>query len=129
MKENHSFDNYLGMLPVSGQPLADGFIFNTMAEPIDSNPLDGGRMHAYHLAPVPARRRRQLLEHSHGQINGGAMDGFARIGAGRWATGRARPALLLLAGQDLHAGQPVVLLGPAQTEPNRRFLWRPRRRG
>ena len=25
MQENHSFDNYLGMLPVSGQPKADGF--------------------------------------------------------------------------------------------------------
>ncbi|MFX8500618.1 alkaline phosphatase family protein, partial [Acinetobacter baumannii] len=25
MMENHSFDNYLGMLPIRGQPLADGF--------------------------------------------------------------------------------------------------------
>jgi phospholipase C len=33
MQENHSFDNYLGMLPVSGQPRADGFTFNRPASP------------------------------------------------------------------------------------------------
>src|ERR1700728_1691096 len=28
MMENHSFDNYLGMLPLRGQPKADGFRFD-----------------------------------------------------------------------------------------------------
>ena len=44
MQENHSFDNYLGMLPVSGQPLADGFTFNQAEEPVNWNPL-GKRAH------------------------------------------------------------------------------------
>ena len=38
MQENHSFDNYLGMLPVSGQPQADGFTFNKAGEPVNWNP-------------------------------------------------------------------------------------------
>jgi phospholipase C len=48
MMENHSFDNYLGMLPLRGQPKADGFTFNKAGEPINWNPLDGERMVAYH---------------------------------------------------------------------------------
>src|SRR5271156_2905907 len=48
MQENHSFDNYLGMLPVSGQPLADGFTFNKWGEPKNWNPVDGERMYVYH---------------------------------------------------------------------------------
>ncbi|HVT22368.1 MAG TPA: alkaline phosphatase family protein, partial [Mycobacteriales bacterium] len=39
MQENHSFDNYLGMLPVCGQPKADGFTFNKREEPVNWNPL------------------------------------------------------------------------------------------
>src|SRR5690242_14235459 len=47
MQENHSFDNYLGMLPLRGQPLADGFTFDSNGLPTNSNPLGSGRMHAY----------------------------------------------------------------------------------
>ena len=47
MQENHSFDNYLGMLPVSGQPLADG-TFNKAGEPVNWDPVDDERMYVYH---------------------------------------------------------------------------------
>src|SRR5262249_48762332 len=47
MQENHSFDNYLGMLPVCGQPKADGFTFNKREEPINWNPLGKERMYVY----------------------------------------------------------------------------------
>ena len=48
MQENHSFDNYLGMLPLSGQPLADGFTFNKAGEPVNWNLVDDERMYVYH---------------------------------------------------------------------------------
>src|SRR5580704_9244721 len=42
MQENHSFDNYFGMLPRRGQPKADPFTFDARGRPINSNPLHGG---------------------------------------------------------------------------------------
>src|SRR4051794_2073535 len=43
MQENHSFDEYFGMLPREGQPKADGFRFDAQGRPINSNPTaDGG---------------------------------------------------------------------------------------
>ena len=42
MQENHSFDSYLGMLPVRGQPNADGLTFDAKGVPINSNPYKGG---------------------------------------------------------------------------------------
>jgi phospholipase C len=48
MQENHSFDNYLGMLPRRGQPLADGFTVNAAGEPTNWNPVGKERMHVYH---------------------------------------------------------------------------------
>jgi phospholipase C len=42
MQENHSFDNYFGMLPRRGQPQADGFTFDGGGTPINSNPLGRG---------------------------------------------------------------------------------------
>src|SRR5579883_2668053 len=41
MMENHSFDNYFGMLARRGQPLADGFRFGADGQVLDKNPLDG----------------------------------------------------------------------------------------
>ena len=49
MMENHSFDNYLGMLAQRGQPAADGFSFDSSGQPLNSNPLDGGFQKAFHL--------------------------------------------------------------------------------
>src|SRR5580765_7440859 len=49
MMENHSFDNYLGMLPHRGQPLADGFTLLPDGRPAHTNPVTGGRVRAFHL--------------------------------------------------------------------------------
>src|SRR5271170_7337180 len=38
MMENHSFDNLLGALPISGQKRADGLKFNRRGEVLNSNP-------------------------------------------------------------------------------------------
>src|SRR5437899_2844966 len=35
MMENHSFDNYLGMLPRHGQAKADGFTFDPSGVPVN----------------------------------------------------------------------------------------------
>jgi phospholipase C len=43
MMENHSFDNYFGMLALRGQPLADGFHFDRSGRPTDSNLDASGR--------------------------------------------------------------------------------------
>jgi phospholipase C len=48
MMENKSFDAYLGMLPQRGQPLADGFKFDTRGLPINSNPYRGGYARVQH---------------------------------------------------------------------------------
>src|SRR3954453_5245079 len=42
MQENHSFDNYFGMLARRGQPAADGFAFDPAGRPLDSNPYKDG---------------------------------------------------------------------------------------
>src|SRR3984957_63667 len=79
MQENHSFDNYLGMLPVSGQPRANGFTFNAAGEPVNWNPVGSERMYVYHQSgDIGAQDSgSQSWEDSHLQIAGGAMDGFA----------------------------------------------------
>ena len=91
MQENHSFDNYLGMLPVSGQPRADGFRFNKSEEPVNWNPLGDERMYVYHQSgDIGAQDSgSQSWDDTHLQIDGGAMDGFA--GTGPVAAGVAVP--------------------------------------
>src|SRR5271163_1257183 len=84
MQENHSFDNYLGMLPVSGQPLADGFTFNRSEEPINWNPVGNDRMYAYHQSGAigAADSGSQSWDDSHQQIANGLMNGFGATGPG-----------------------------------------------
>src|SRR5256885_13451922 len=50
MMENHSFDNYLGMLPRSGRSGADGFRFDQFGRPRDANPVAGGGVRTF---PMP----------------------------------------------------------------------------
>src|SRR5271154_2157918 len=73
MQENHSFDNYLGMLPVCGQPRADGFTFNRSEEPINWNPVGNDRMYAYHQSGAigAADSGSQSWDDSHQQIANG----------------------------------------------------------
>ncbi|MGD0560786.1 MAG: alkaline phosphatase family protein, partial [Streptosporangiaceae bacterium] len=39
MMENHSFDNVLGVLPIAGQPQADGLTFGSSGNALNSNPV------------------------------------------------------------------------------------------
>jgi len=125
MQENHSFDNYLGMLPVSGQPLADGFKFNRAEEPVNWNPIGDERMYVYHQAGAIGAQDTgsQSWNDSHLQIDGGAMDGFARTGPGSmgYYTEDDLPFYYSLAKTFTLANRWFCSV-PAQTYPNRRFL-------
>ncbi len=124
MQENHSFDNYLGMLPVCGQPKADGFTFNQKEEPVNWNPLDGERMYVYPQSGAIGAQNTgsQSWNDSHLQINGGAMDGFARTGPGSmgYYTEDDLPFYYSLANTFTLANR-WFCSAPAQTYPNRRF--------
>ncbi len=124
MQENHSFDNYLGMLPVSGQPLADGFTFNKRGEPVNWNPIGTERMYVYHQpGDIGAQDSgSQSWDDSHLQIDGGAMDGFAGTGPGSmgYYTEGDLPFYYSLANTFTLANRWFCSV-PAQTYPNRRF--------
>ena len=125
MQENHSFDNYLGMLPVSGQPKADGFTFNRRGEPINWNPIGSERMYVYHQAGEigASDSGSQSWNDSHRQIAGGRMNGFAATGRGSmgYYTEDDLPFYYSLAKTFTLANRWFCSV-PAQTYPNRRFL-------
>jgi phospholipase C len=77
MMENHSYDNYLGMLTGRG----DGLALGTDGAPAATNPGgDGSQVRAHHLAStvqVP-RVPTQSWHASHLQWDGGRNDGFVR---------------------------------------------------
>jgi phospholipase C len=125
MQENHSFDNYLGMLPVSGQHKAHGFTFNKREEPINWNPLGKERMYAYHQGGAIGAQDTgsQSWNDSHQQIAHGAMSGFASTGPGSmgYYTEDDLPFYYSLAKTFTLANRWFCSV-PAQTYPNRRFL-------
>jgi phospholipase C len=125
MQENHSFDNYLGMLPVSGQPLADGFTLNKADEPLNWNPVGNERMYAYHQAGAIGAQDSgsQSWDDTHLQIDGGTMSGFAGTGPGSmgYYTEDDLPFYYSLANTFTLANR-WFCSAPAQTYPNRRFL-------
>jgi phospholipase C len=125
MQENHSFDNYLGMLPLRGQPLADGFTFNKAGEPTNWNPLGAERMPVYHQSGAIGAQDSgsQSWDDSHQQINGGAMNGFAETGPGSmgYYDQDDLPFYYSLANTFCLANRWFCSV-PAQTYPNRRFL-------
>ncbi|HVY09013.1 MAG TPA: alkaline phosphatase family protein [Mycobacteriales bacterium] len=125
MQENHSFDNYLGMLPVSGQPKADGFTFNKRDEPVNWNPIGKERMYAYHQAGAigSSDTGSQNWNDSHQQIAHGAMNGFAETGPGSmgYYTEDDLPFYYSLAKTFTLANRWFCSV-PAQTYPNRRFF-------
>jgi phospholipase C len=74
MKENHSFDNYFGMLG-----LGDGFTLGPDGLPTNSNPDSSGKPVLAHHASSPFNPLSgldQTWNSSHLQWHGGAMDGF-----------------------------------------------------
>jgi phospholipase C len=125
MQENHSFDNYFGMLPRRGRPGADGFTFDAAGNPTNSNPYKDGyivvQRAASHCQPSGPG---QSWKSTHLQIDGGKMDGFAS---------QTSPACMVYWDQqDLPFYYSLATTftvadrwfgsAPCQTYPNRRFL-------
>jgi len=123
MKENHSFDNYFGML---GR--GDGFTLNADGVPVNSNPnIDGVPVPVHHLSSPwqPWLRLDQHWNSSHLQWNGGRNDGFVRTTRstapmGYW-TEEDLPFYYGLA-RTFPIGDRYFASCLAQTFPNRRFL-------
>ncbi len=123
MKENHSYDNYFGMLK-----RGDGFTLGPDGTPQNSNPDKQGRPVRVHHVSLPVNNPlhvSQTWNDSHRQWNGGKMDGFV-------TTTNSHDPMGYLNGDDLpwYYGFASTygigdryfssLLG--QTFPNRKFL-------
>jgi phospholipase C len=125
MMENHSFDNYLGMLPVRGQPLADGFTFDRSGTPVNSNPVKGGYIQIQHAPSIctPDGSGSQSWNDTHTQIDGGRMDGFARTGESSMCYWDETdlPFYYSLSKTFCLADR-WFCSAPCQTYPNRRFM-------
>jgi phospholipase C len=125
MMENHSFDNYFGMLSRHGQPRADGFVrFGKHGRPLDRQPYHGG-----YVVPVRAPSMcqpegvTQSWRATHEQINGGRMNGFPETDTGSmfyWDETQL-PFYYSLASTFTLANR-WFCSAPCQTFPNRRFL-------
>ncbi|HVX18728.1 MAG TPA: alkaline phosphatase family protein [Acidimicrobiales bacterium] len=130
MQENHSFDNYFGMLPVRGQPAADGFRFDHFGRALDVNPVQPGQPARGYIrsfrndGPCQEDGITQAWNATHHQIDGGRMDGFIATSG--------PPAMSYLDEPDIpfyySLAKTFTLANrwfcsaPCQTYPNRRFL-------
>jgi phospholipase C len=124
MQENHSFDNYFGMLPRRGQQKADGFRFDAHGTPLDSNPLGSGIARVLH-APTLCQPTdvSQAWTATHQEVDGGRMDGFAKLVQGQmyYYDEPDIPFYYSLA-NAFCVGNRWFCSAPCQTFPNRRFL-------
>ena len=126
MMENHSFDNLLGALAHSGQPKANGLKFNTRGEALNSNPGPEGPVRSFRFgSTAQGDHVSQSWNATHGQIDGGLMDGFVRSvenvqPMGYW-TADVLPFAYSLARTFCVANR-WFCSAPCQTYPNRRFL-------
>jgi len=130
MMENHTYDNYLGMLGrgAGQQPRGDGFTVGPDGRPTAANPYPDGRVqHAFRMPTTCqlAGKPSQEWEQAHVQYDGGKNDGFVRSGSGPVAmgywTGRDLPWAYSLASTFPLADRWFAsCLG--QTQPNRRYL-------
>lgn len=123
MMENHSFDNYLGMLPRHGQPHADGFTFDAAGRPINSNPYKGGHVVVQRRTSHCQAGVGQSWRSTHAQMDGGRMDGFARNNVNQMVYWDAAdlPFYTSLA-STFCVGDRWFCSAPCQTYPNRRFM-------
>ena len=125
MMENHSFDNYLGMLSQRGQPKADGLKIDERGNPTNSNPVSGGFQKSFHLqGTCQPGSVTQNWNSSHIQIDGGKMDGFAATSTsamGYWDESDI-PFYYSMA-KTFCVGDRSFASAPCQTYPNRRFLY------
>ncbi len=125
MMENHSFDNLLGALPISGQPLAHGLRFSSGVA-LNSNPGANGRVRSF---PFPTTAQgpgvSQSWNATHEQIDGGKMDGFVRSVEDDQPMGYWTPDVLPFAyslARTFTLANRWFCSAPCQTYPNRRFL-------
>jgi phospholipase C len=130
MLENHSYDNYLGMLGRSPgeQPRGDGFTIGADGRPTAANPAPGGAtQHAFRMpttCQLPGKPT-QEWEQSHIQFNNGRNDGFVKSNSGPVAMG-------YWTAQDVPWAYSLATTFPVadrwfapvlgQTQPNRRYL-------
>ena len=130
MMENHSYDNYLGVLGrgPGGQPRGDGFTIGADGRPTAANPAPGGGIqHAFRM-PTTCQLQgqpNQEWEQCHIQFDGGRNDGFVKSKSGPVAMG-------YWTGQDLPWAYSLAATFPladrwfapvfGQTQPNRRYL-------
>ena len=125
MQENHSFDNYFGMLPLRGQPKADGFFFDPKGRPWNFNPTTGGYIRAFHHGgPCQSDGITQSWNSTHKQINHGQMDGFVATSgpdAMSYHDESDIPFYYSLA-KNFTLANRWFCSAPCQTYPNRRFL-------
>jgi phospholipase C len=123
MQENHSFDNYFGMLPRRGQPKADGFRFDASGTPLNSNPLGTGIVRVQH-APSACQPPHvtQAWTPTHQEVDNGHMDGFARVDEGQmlYYDESDIPFYYSFA-NAFCVGNRWFCSAPCQTYPNRRF--------
>jgi len=130
MMENHTYDNWLGMLGrgPGQQPRGDGFTMAPDGQPTAANPTpDGKTQHAFHM-PTTCQlsgKPSQEWEQAHNQFNGGRNDGFVKSDSGPVAMGYWNGTDLPWS-YSLATAFPVAdrwfapILG--QTQPNRRYL-------
>ena len=126
MQENHSFDNYFGML---GR--GDGFTLDGQGKPTNSQPdSKGNQVVAYHSTDDYCQGTPfsgQSWNATHREYNGGAMDGFVtangddRPGSMAYWDGTDLPYYYALANEFVLCDR-WFTSAPCQTLPNRRYL-------
>ena len=129
MMENHSFDNFLGMVPyqVPGRELVDG-LRHFRGRTRESNPSPGGGRVTASRAASPCQLHglpSQSWNATHQSWNGGRMDGFVQACgpmAMRYWDRHDLPFTYSLA-KHFPIGERYFASAMAQTYPNRRFLF------
>jgi phospholipase C len=130
MMENHTYDNWLGMLGrgPGQQPRGDGFTIGPDGQPTATNPTpDGQTQHAFHM-PTTCQlvgKPTQEWTQSHIQFDGGSNNGFVKSESGPVAMG-------YWTGENLPWSYSLATIFPladrwfssvlGQTFPNRRYL-------
>ena len=126
MMENHSFDNYFGLLPRRGQPAADGFRFDASGRPADTNPAPGGVIRAFHMPTTcqPEGQVNQTWTGTRISIDGGRMDGFieASQGAAMGYWDDSDIPFYYSLGRTFTLANRWFASVTGQTYPNRRYL-------
>jgi phospholipase C len=130
MMENHSFDNLLGALSLSGQPAAEGLAFDSSGQATNTNPgvsATSPEVRAFAFSSTAqAKAVTQNWNATHAQINGGKMDGFIKSANGASEPMGYYPREVLPFAYSL--ARTFALANrwfssvPGPTYPNRRFL-------